>query len=72
MYRLNAAQPFIKGFQVTCAVGVPGCSLDIACNDTSLLLVAVTRTCSVTDSKPDVSANYSHWISSVTTHLYYW
>ena len=50
MHRLNAAQPFIKGFQVTCAVGVPGCSLDIACNDTSLLLVAVTRTCSVTDS----------------------
>ena len=37
MYRLNAAQPFIKGFQVTCAVGVPGCSLDIACNDTSTI-----------------------------------
>ena len=29
MYRLNAAQPFIKGFQVTCAVGVPGCSLEL-------------------------------------------
>ena len=47
---INRRAAVYKGIKVTCAVGVPGFSLDNECNNTPLLSIAVTRTCSVTDS----------------------